>query len=60
MSEKLTSPIIPGRPDRVLPVAWFRFIDHCTAIGNGEIDKLKIQGGVPMIAETVTKKVKFA
>lgn len=31
----------------------------CAKVGHGEIEKLKIQDGVPMIAETVTKKVKF-
>jgi hypothetical protein len=39
--------------------AWFSFIKYCEDIRYGEIDKLKIQDGLPMLAEEVTKKIKF-
>jgi len=40
--------------------AWFAFIKYCEEVGFGEIDRLKIQDGLPMIAEEVRKKVGFA
>ncbi len=39
--------------------AWFLFIKYCEEIGFGEIDRLKIQNGLPMVAEEVRKKVGF-
>jgi len=43
-----------------LHTAWLQFIRYCTELGYGEIDKLKIQDGLPMIAELAVKKIKFA
>jgi hypothetical protein len=40
--------------------AWLHFIRYCTELGHGEIEKLKIQDGLPMIAELAVKKIKFA
>ncbi len=39
--------------------AWVAFIRYCERVGHGEIEKLKIQDGVPVIAEVTTQKVKF-
>jgi hypothetical protein len=39
--------------------AWYSFIKYCEALRYGEIDKVKIQDGLPMIAEEVKKKIKF-
>ena len=39
--------------------AWLAFIRHCQELGFGEISQLKIQNGVPVMAEETTKKVKF-
>ena len=39
--------------------AWLRLIRYCTELGHGEIEKLKIQDGLPMAAEVTTRKVKF-
>jgi len=47
-----------GKLIRVHPV-WYSFIKHCEAIKNGEIEKLKIQDGLPMFAEEIKKKIKF-
>ncbi len=47
-----------GRFIRIHP-AWCSFIKYCESLGFGEIDKLKIQDGLPVIAEKVSSKVKF-
>lgn len=38
---------------------WYSFIKYCENLGYGEIEKLKIQDGLPMLAEEVKKKIKF-
>ena len=40
--------------------AWMRLIRYCAELGHGEIEKLKIQDGLPVAAEVTTKKVKFS
>lgn len=49
---------LKGRVVRIHP-AWSAFIKYCEDLGYGEIEKLKIQDGLPMLAEEVKKKVKF-
>lgn len=39
---------------------WYSFIKYCEAIQNGEIEKLKIQNGLPILAEEVKRKIQFA
>ena len=39
--------------------AWRSFIEYCLAMGHGEIETLKIQDGLPVLAEVTRKKVKF-
>jgi len=39
--------------------AWMRLIRYCAELGHGEIEKLKIQDGVPVIADVIRGKVKF-
>jgi hypothetical protein len=39
--------------------AWLAFIRYCRQMGFGEIEKLRIQDGVPILAEVTTRKVKF-
>lgn len=48
-----------GRLVRIHPV-WYSFIKYCESLGYGEIEKLKIQDGLPMLAEEVKKKIKFS
>ena len=43
---------------RVHP-AWARLMEYCADLGHGEIEKLKIQDGIPVIADVVREKVKF-
>lgn len=47
-----------GRMTYIHP-AWFSFIKYCESLRYGEIDKIKIQDGLPIIAEEVKKKIKF-
>jgi len=47
-------------PEPILHPAWLHFISYCNELGHGEIERLKIQDGLPMIAELAIKKIKFA
>lgn len=49
----------PGRRSRAEHAAWRSFIRYCESIGHGEIGKLKIQDGLPVLAEVTRQKVKF-
>jgi hypothetical protein len=40
--------------------AWSCFLRFCEELRFGEIEKLRIQDGLPVTAEVTTKKVKFA
>ena len=40
--------------------AWQRLMRYCAELGHGEIEKLKIQDGLPMAAEVTRRKVKFS
>jgi hypothetical protein len=40
--------------------AWLRLMRFCAELGHGEIEKLKIQDGLPMAAEVTTRKIKFS
>jgi hypothetical protein len=51
---------IEGRTSTALHPAWQRLMQYCAELGHGEIEKLKIQDGLPMNAEVTTKKVKFS
>jgi hypothetical protein len=39
--------------------AWLEFMRFCRQMRHGEIDQLRIQDGLPLLAQTVRKKVKF-
>jgi hypothetical protein len=55
LSEELLKEIRPQ-----LHPAWITFIRYCERLGHGEIGRLKIQDGLPVLAEMVTEKVKFS
>lgn len=40
--------------------AWRAFFRFCSELQHGEIETLKIQDGLPVLAEVVTKKIKFS
>ena len=50
-----TDAVLPGQASHV----WHEFKRFCAEFGHGEIEKLKIQDGVPVMAEIVREKVKF-
>jgi hypothetical protein len=39
--------------------AWRTFIRYCIQLRHGQIERLCIQDGLPVLAEVTTKKVKF-
>ena len=43
----------------VVSPRWLKFMEFCKKIGHGEIEKLKIADGMPVLAEKVTEKTKF-
>jgi len=55
---KLDADPLKGKYIRIHP-AWYSFIKFCEQLRYGEIDRLKIQDGLPMAAEEVKKKIKF-
>ena len=46
--------------DRPLHPAWRAFIRYCAELQHGEMESLKIQDGLPVLAEVIKKKVKFS
>ena len=58
MEATLGSRMREAQVSRVHP-AWARLMEYCADLGHGEIEKLKIQDGVPVIADVVREKVKF-
>lgn len=42
-----------------LPPAWREFIRFCKDLRHGEIERLSIQDGVPVLAEVTKRKIKF-
>jgi hypothetical protein len=49
--------VLPG--DRTLHPAWGEFIRFCADLRYGDIERLSIQDGLPVLAEMTKKKVKF-
>lgn len=45
--------------DRVIHPSWLALIEFCRELGYGELERLSIQDGLPVVAETVRKKCKF-
>ena len=46
--------------DRSVHPSWLAFIRYCSELQHGEIEILKIQDGLPVLAEVVRKKIKFS
>jgi hypothetical protein len=40
--------------------AWEVFIRYCQQVGHGELERVKIQDGLPVLAEVATRKVRFS
>lgn len=56
--EQALSPA-PREDDYKLAPAWREFIRFCRDLRHGEIERLSIQDGLPVLAELTKKKVKF-
>jgi hypothetical protein len=46
-------------PEALHP-AWVAFVRYCQQMGHGEIEKLKIQDGIPVLVEVSRHKIKFS
>ena len=44
---------------RVIHPSWLALIELCRELGYGEIERVSIQDGLPVMAETVKTKVRF-
>jgi hypothetical protein len=53
MDERLRKPV-------TLHPSWSAFIEFCSRLQHGEIERLTIQNGLPVLAEQTRKKVKFS
>ena len=40
--------------------AWIAFVRYCQEMGYGEIERLKIQDGIPVLVEVSRQKIKFS
>jgi hypothetical protein len=49
----------PSRNGDGLHPAWVAFHRFCGQLQHGEIERLKIQDGLPVLAEVTKQKVKF-
>jgi hypothetical protein len=54
------APYLTTPGDRSTHPAWSAFIRYCAELEHGEIEILKIQDGLPVLAEVARKKIKFA
>ena len=43
----------------LLHPAWVAFVRFCRELKHGEIERLAIQDGLPVLAEMTKKKIKF-
>ena len=63
-SEAIAGPT-PGQPNENdgarggLHPTWLAFVRYCEKLRHGDIERLRIQDGLPVLAEVTTKKVKF-
>lgn len=39
--------------------AWLNLMRFCRELGHGELERIKIQDGLPVVAEVTTRRVKF-
>lgn len=46
-------------PEDGIHPAWLSLMRFCREMGHGELERIKIQDGLPVVAEVTTRKVKF-
>ena len=49
----------PANPAGGIHPAWIRLIQHCQAMGHGEIERIRIQDGVPVLIEKSVERIKL-
>jgi hypothetical protein len=54
-----TAPNRSGQEGALHP-AWQAFVRYCEQMGHGEIERLKIQDGIPVLVEVSRQKIKFS
>ena len=54
-----TAPNRTGQETSLHP-AWRAFVRYCEQMGHGEIERLKIQDGIPVLVEVSRQKIKFS
>lgn len=57
--QPLSLPLHSGNWEQGVPLQWREFIRFCHDMRYGEIERLSIQDGFPVLAEMTKKKVKF-
>jgi hypothetical protein len=45
--------------EATLHPAWRAFVRYCQEMGYGEIERVKIQDGIPVLVEVSRQKIKF-
>lgn len=50
---------VPTKRLERLHTSWLAFIHYCAELQHGEIERLKIQDGLPVLAEVIKEKIKF-
>lgn len=58
--EKAVLEVVPPRAAPELHPAWRAFLRYCAEMRFGEIERLSIQDGLPVLAEVTKRKVKFS
>ncbi len=58
-AKKNGHPAPNGDGEHRLHPSWESFIRYCQQLEHGEIERLKIQDGLPVLAEVTREKVKF-
>ena len=51
---------VKTEPETSLHPAWTAFVRYCQEMGHGEIERLKIQDGIPVLVEVSRQKIKFS
>lgn len=49
-----------SEPEAPMHPAWIAFVRYCQQMGHGEIERLKIQDGIPVLVEVSRQKIKFS
>ena len=50
---------VAGNDTALLHPAWLALIRHCMEMGYGEIERIKIQDGVPVLIEKSIERIKL-